>query len=99
MPKTKQTPRESPAAQPAPASIWSPAKIAAGIVLVAVVGGAIAIVLHRRPAEVAVHASSPAAVSPAPTSTPADMPGMAASFGPTVPNTKPAPAQPPKGMA
>jgi formylglycine-generating enzyme len=90
MPKTKQNPRKSQAEKRTPPH-WNRWAIAAGAVLILSV--AAAIVLHRRPAEATVHASSPL---PAGATAGA---GMAGSFEPTLPNTKPSSAQPPKGMA
>ena len=81
-PKNK---RQVPARKPAP-RLWL--RWAALFCLIAIVGIAAFALLHRRPTETAtVHASSPAPAG-----------GMTGSFGPTIPNTKPSPAQPPKGM-
>jgi sulfatase modifying factor 1 len=81
--KKRQSPPRKPATQP-----WNRWAIALGIILI--VGIATALFLHRRPTETAtVHAGSPALGA-----------GMnTGSFGPTIPNTKPSPVQPPKGMA
>jgi sulfatase modifying factor 1 len=88
MPNQNQKLRKSPAAQP-PRPHWNRWAIAAGAILI--LGVATAVILHGRPTEATVHASSPPLAASAGT-------GMASSFGPTIPNTRPAPAQPPKGM-
>jgi sulfatase modifying factor 1 len=76
---------QSPPRKPA-TQPWSRWAIVLGVILIVVI--ATALFHHRRPTEGAtVHAASPATGA-----------GMAGSFGPTIPNTKPSPAQPPKGM-
>src|SRR5271170_2143157 len=73
----------SPARNPA-TQPWNRWAIALGVI----VGIATALFLHRQPTEAAiVHAGSPPPGA-----------GIAVSFGPTIPNTKPSPAQPPRGM-